>query len=162
MPDASPAAIAVALEHGQNFCWDAGQCRLRYVWYGAFVDPWPVWRGNGNGLAKVLGTKYWESDLVGTIQIGNIESKPKFLGYKKINGQPENRGDAVPPQTRAPSRVVNFKEMKTFHRSISDWDAPRTSKYGRSSCSVLNGGTPIVPGRKRGIRSNEIATFFPE
>ncbi len=89
MPDASPAAIAVALEHGQNFCWDAGQCRLRYVWYGAFVDPWPVWRGNGNGLAKVLGTKYWESDLVGTIQIGNIESKPKFLGYKKINGQPE-------------------------------------------------------------------------
>ena len=44
MPEASPAAIAVALKHGQNYCWDAGQCRLRYAWYGGFVDPWPVWR----------------------------------------------------------------------------------------------------------------------
>ena len=34
MPDASPAAIAVGLKHGQNYCWDAGQCRLRYAWYG--------------------------------------------------------------------------------------------------------------------------------
>ena len=89
MPEASPAAIAVALKHGQNYCWDAGQCRLRYAWYGGFVDPWPVWRGNGHGLAKVLGTKYWESDVPGSIKIGDSEAEPKFLGYRKVDGQPE-------------------------------------------------------------------------
>jgi azurin len=89
MPNASPAAVAVALRHGQNYCWDAAQCRLRYVWYGAFVDPWPVWRGNGNGLAKVLGTKYWEAGSAGAVQIGDKDSIANFLGYKKIDGQPE-------------------------------------------------------------------------
>ena len=89
MPDASPAAIAVALKHGQNYCWDAGQCRLRYAWYGGFVDPWPVWRANGNGLAKVLGTKYWESEIQGAVQVGDSEAKSEFLGYRKIDGRPE-------------------------------------------------------------------------
>ncbi len=89
MPDASPAAIAVGLKHGQNYCWDAGQCRLRYAWYGGFVDPSPVWRGNGNGLAGVLGTKYWESEMPGTIRVGGGDSEPEFLGYKKVDGQPE-------------------------------------------------------------------------
>ena len=89
MPNASPASVAVALRHGQNYCWDAAQCRLRYLWYGDFVDPWPVWRGNGNGLAKVLGTKYWEAGSSGAVQIGNKDSQAQFLGYKKIDGQPE-------------------------------------------------------------------------
>tara|TARA_B000000477_G_scaffold105732_1_gene96408 strand:- start:1224 stop:2309 length:1086 start_codon:yes stop_codon:yes gene_type:complete len=89
MPNASPASVAVALKHGQNYCWDAAQCRLRYLWYGDFVDPWPVWRGNGNGLAKVLGTKYWEAGSSGAVQIGNKDSQAHFLGYKKIDGQPE-------------------------------------------------------------------------
>ena len=89
MPDASPAAIAVALKHGQNYCWDAGQCRLRYAWYGGFVDPLPVWRANGNGLAKVLGAKYWESEIQGAVQVGGSEAKSEFLGYRKIDGRPE-------------------------------------------------------------------------
>ena len=58
MPDASPAAIAVALPHGVSYCWDAGNCRLRYAWIGGFVDPMPVWRANGNGLAKIIGNKF--------------------------------------------------------------------------------------------------------
>ena len=36
LPDAGPAAIAVALPGDQNFCWDAGNCRLRYLWSGEF------------------------------------------------------------------------------------------------------------------------------
>jgi len=89
MPDASPAAIAVGLEHGQNYCWDAGQCRLRYAWYGGFVDPWPVWQGNGNGLARVLGTRYWEAKSALPLQIGEGESVASFKGYRKVNGHPE-------------------------------------------------------------------------
>jgi len=89
MPDASPAAIAVGLGHGQNYCWDAGQCRLRYAWYGGFVDPWPVWQGNGNGLAKVLGTRYWEAKSTLPLQIGEGDSVASFKGYRKVKGHPE-------------------------------------------------------------------------
>ena len=46
-------------------------------------------QGNGNGLAKVLGTKYWEAGSSGAVQIGNKDSQAQFLGYKKIDGQPE-------------------------------------------------------------------------
>ena len=55
MPDAGPAAIAVAANDEWHFCWDAGPCRLRYVWKGDFIDEWPVWRGNGDAYAKVRG-----------------------------------------------------------------------------------------------------------
>ena len=38
LPDASPAAIAVALPGDLSFCFDASECRLRYVWKGGFID----------------------------------------------------------------------------------------------------------------------------
>ena len=41
MRESGPASIAVALPNDQNYCWDAGACRLRYVWRGGFVDPMP-------------------------------------------------------------------------------------------------------------------------
>src|SRR5687767_5561030 len=41
MPDASPAAIAVALPGDLSFCFDASECRLRYVWKGGFIDGFP-------------------------------------------------------------------------------------------------------------------------
>ena len=37
----------------------------------------------------MLGTKYWEAGSAGAVQVGNIESTANFLGYKKIDGQPE-------------------------------------------------------------------------
>jgi azurin len=48
LPEAGPAAIAVALTEAQNFCWDAGTCRLRYAWLGAFVDPTQLFNSNGS------------------------------------------------------------------------------------------------------------------
>ena len=53
MPAAGPAAIAVALPNGQNYCWDAGACRLRYAWPGDFIDAEKHFAGNGSALAKV-------------------------------------------------------------------------------------------------------------
>ena len=88
MPDASPAAIAVALPHGISYCWDAGRCRLRYAWIGGFVDPMPVWRGNGNGLAKIIGNKFWTAPDMFPIQIGRALQKVEFKGYHKIDGHP--------------------------------------------------------------------------
>ncbi len=61
MRDSGPASIAVALPDAQNYCWDAGACRLRYVWRGGFVDPMPHWRTNGDGFAEVKGTIFYRS-----------------------------------------------------------------------------------------------------
>ncbi|NIP96108.1 MAG: c-type cytochrome, partial [Akkermansiaceae bacterium] len=55
MPEAGPAAIAVAVNDTLHYCWDAGECRLRYIWKGDFIDGWPVWKGNGDGLARIQG-----------------------------------------------------------------------------------------------------------
>jgi hypothetical protein len=90
MPDASPAAIAVALPHGISYCWDAGTCHLRYAWIGGFVDPMPVWKGNGNGLAKIIGTKFWTGSKDFPFHKKTpSDFKPQFQGYRKIDGHPE-------------------------------------------------------------------------
>lgn len=76
MPDAGPASIAVALDDRVSLCWDAGPCRLRYAWTGGFIDGFPYWRGNGHGLATVLGNiRYTETSPL----IDNLE--PRFKGY---------------------------------------------------------------------------------
>ena len=90
MPDASPAAIAVALPHGISYCWDAGTCHLRYAWIGGFIDPMPVWRGNGNGLAKIIGTRFWTGSKDFPFpKKTQFDFKPQFQGYRKIDGHPE-------------------------------------------------------------------------
>ena len=90
MPEASPAAIAVALPHGVSYCWDASTCHLRYAWIGGFVDPMPVWKGNGNGLAKIIGTKFWTgSKHFPFYKKTPSDFSPQFRGYRKIDGHPE-------------------------------------------------------------------------
>lgn len=92
VPDAGPAAIAVALQGDQNFVWDAGQCRLRYAWNGGFIDASDYWRGNGRDLAKLLGEPWWNAPIDEfPIRIGDGKTTPKikFLGYKLEKGLPE-------------------------------------------------------------------------
>jgi cytochrome c551/c552 len=84
MPDAGPAAIAVALDYGTSLCWDAGSCRLRYAWTGGFIDGFPYWQGNGSSVAKINGVvKYKEADS----PFGS-EGERKFLGYGVRKGLP--------------------------------------------------------------------------
>ena len=89
MPDASPAAIAVALPHGVSYCWDAGTCHLRYAWIGGFVDPMPVWKGNGNGLATIIGNKFYVAPKDSSIRIGDAIQTVQFMGYQKKERHPE-------------------------------------------------------------------------
>jgi azurin len=86
MPDAGPAAIAVALVGSQNFCWDAGQCRLRYAWQnGTFLDAAEYFRGNGQQM-PVMGVKPWwraPKDEF-PLRLGTADSPApavQFLGY---------------------------------------------------------------------------------
>lgn len=89
MPDAGPAAIAVAVNNDYHFCFDAGACRLRYVWKGDFVDGWPVWKSNGNGLAKVVGEVLLR-EAKSPLPVAE-NAKRKFLGYRLKDGLPTFR-----------------------------------------------------------------------
>lgn len=92
MRDSGPASIAVALPGGQNYCWDTGQCRLRYVWSGAFVDPMPHWNGNGDAFSEVKGTIYYRPNAGFPLRFGSQNKQPtdvKFLGYRVVDKLPE-------------------------------------------------------------------------
>lgn len=90
MPDATQAAIAVALRNGQNYCWDAGRQRFRYAWAGEFVDPMPNFSGKGHTPAKVLGDIYYRSHAF-PLRFGdpdNIPQERDFKGYRMKDGVP--------------------------------------------------------------------------
>ena len=84
LPEASPAAIAVALPGDLSFCFDASECRLRYVWKGGFIDGWPYFKANGSSLAKIDGNIVFRQD---GLPFHGLDPKAKnldtkFLGYK--------------------------------------------------------------------------------
>lgn len=82
MPNAGPAAIAVALDDKTSLCWDAGECRFRYAWTGGFIDGYPYWRANGSSQAKIIGTvRYTELTPL-------FPGKPEFKGYQIKDGLP--------------------------------------------------------------------------
>lgn len=86
MPDSSPASIAVALPGGEddiNFCFDAAQCRLRYVWKNpGFLVGWQYWQSNGNADVDLKGEViYREEQPAFTLANPEQKSEPKFLGY---------------------------------------------------------------------------------
>ncbi len=90
MPDAGPAAIAIALDDDTSLCWDAGTSRLRYSWTGGFIDGFPYWKGNGSSLANVVGkVKYTEEESP-----FEALGERKFLGYKVESGLPTFRYSA--------------------------------------------------------------------
>ena len=92
LPNTGPASIAVALPGEQNYCWDAGECRLRYAWRGSFIDASGNWQGNGNELAVVPEKAWWAAERDAFPLRFGESSGPlptKFLGYKLDGGLPE-------------------------------------------------------------------------
>lgn len=92
LPNAGPAAIAVALPDDLNYCWDAGNCRLRYAWSGAFVDPRAMLNSNGSRFTRILGPEFWSSgggETTYAIKTENPDAKPNFKGYRLRDGIPE-------------------------------------------------------------------------
>ena len=117
MPGASPAAFAVALPGNHYYCWDAGECRLRYAWTtGGFIKSNQAhWSSNGKPVAEFNGTPYYRahSSMLGNesfeelsktnmqkpiydtsqafdfpIVIDGIKDAPSYLGYRLMNGFP--------------------------------------------------------------------------
>lgn len=115
MPNAGPAAIAVAVNDELHYCWDAGECRLRYVWKGDFIDGWAYWRGNGNGLAKVQGDLLLREERSPVPSLAS--AKPRFLGYTVKDGLPTFRyraGDA-----EITERITATEDGKALARTFT-------------------------------------------
>jgi mono/diheme cytochrome c family protein len=90
MPGSSPRSIAVGFPSLQSYCFDAGACRLRYAWYGDFLDVTPVWAGRGGEPARLLGKKYYTAPKSFPLRVGDPEREPKvkFLGYDLVDKIP--------------------------------------------------------------------------
>ncbi|MGX5820268.1 plastocyanin/azurin family copper-binding protein [Chitinophaga lutea] len=88
---ASPAAIAVSLPDSVSYCWDAGDCRLRFAWTGGFLDNSDLWKGKGDALAKVTGHIFFRQDDRFPLQPAGAKSAPaaQYKGYRLINRYPE-------------------------------------------------------------------------
>lgn len=94
MPGSSPASIAVWLENGVSYCWDAGTGFLRYAWTGGFVDNAEVFRGHvGGARARLIGEVFYRTDAGTPLRSGDPAEEPafSFLGYRMREGRPEFR-----------------------------------------------------------------------
>lgn len=90
MPNCGPAGIAVGLLGDISYCWDAGQCRLRYAWKGGFIDLEEHWSGKGKELAEIVGTVFYRDSTEFPFRIGESQEVPavQFLGYEMKNRYP--------------------------------------------------------------------------
>jgi plastocyanin len=91
LPDCGPAAIAVGMPGGQAYCFDAGSCRLRYVWKGGFVDNTDQWAGKGDLWSKVVGRIYYRTPAAPWLRFGDAAHVPsaRWRGYRLVDGYPQ-------------------------------------------------------------------------
>ncbi len=117
--DSGPASIAVALDDRYSFVFDAGATRFRYLWTGGFLDGFPYWQGNGDGLAHQIGTTIL-TETHSPIPFITAQTPGKFLGYHMKDGLPTFR-------YRAKNVTIHERITPTaegIHRSFSFQNAP--------------------------------------
>ena len=95
------AAIAVALPGGHAYCWDAGNCRLRYAWRGGFIQRHGSY-GRWRTLPTLLGPVYYREPQFPFRFMDKPDVVPstQFLGYRFIDGIPEFRYRVGPSEVR--------------------------------------------------------------
>lgn len=92
MPNSNPASVAIMLPGELNLCWDAADCRPRYLWRGEGVDITAYWKGNGSGRVKLLGDTVWTSGNEQPLRFTRSkEPVVAFKGYALVQGYPEFR-----------------------------------------------------------------------
>lgn len=91
MPESSPASIAVGMEKGQSYNWDAGYSFLRYAWDGGYIDASEQWEAKAHEVAEIEGNIYYRNTTGFPFRIGRQDSipKPEFKGYRLIDGYPQ-------------------------------------------------------------------------
>jgi azurin len=151
MPNSGPASIAVALPGTLNYCWDAGECRLRYTWRGAFIDASAHWRGNGKELAAVPAEPWWSAERGKfPLKLSGAGAPPavKFLGYKIDAGLPEFHYEVgetevfekITPAPGDTGLVLHFRIPKAAHPlefSLTSANAKLTGSAGAFDSGIL-------------------------
>ncbi|HLU90693.1 MAG TPA: hypothetical protein VKZ51_12725 [Cyclobacteriaceae bacterium] len=85
MPESGPASIAVNLDDSVFYCWDAGLCRLRYVWEDDFLDISEPWSIKGDARAKVLGEIVYRENQF-PLDLGFENQDVAYRGYRLVEG----------------------------------------------------------------------------
>ncbi len=92
MPESSPASIAVGLETGISYCFDATPVTLRYAWRGGFLDNSEVFKGHvSEQRAEIEGTIFYRNDGSFPLRLGD-NSPPDdvdFDGYRMVDERPQ-------------------------------------------------------------------------
>ena len=156
MPNAGPAAIAVALDATNSLCWDAGECRLRYAWTGGFIDGFPYWRGNGSSVAAVVGTvKYTEAKS----PFGDVKDM-KFIGYTMKDKLPIFRYQTGTQMVT--EQFTPLKEGTGFQRTFTVTptpDKPLTMEFTAQSGVTITSDKGTMDGTKLTLAPADAATF---
>lgn len=159
MPDASTASIAVSLPHELSYCWDAGPCRLRYVWKGGFLDQKTLWPGKGDTQAQLAGTLLFRDTKVYPLRMDTLQQTPvvDFKGYQLIDRYPEfhytvdgiDVYELIHPQADGNGIRRQFKIPKAGWavRFITGQDADVT--YQSSAGKSTNGYVELTPDEAR-------------
>ena len=112
MPDCGPAAIAVHLSDSLSYCFDAGNCYLRYCWYGPFLQQADLWQRKGDEVAQVAGTLFFRTRNGFPIRMDQKKELPAvhFKGYTLKGPYPELHyqiGETDVYQTISPAPAEN-------------------------------------------------------
>ncbi|MCH2063596.1 MAG: c-type cytochrome [Roseibacillus sp.] len=151
MPEAGPAAIAVAVNDELHYCWDAGECRLRYIWKGDFIDGWAVWRGNGNGLAKIQGEVLLREEKNPVPYLDLVDSarpRPKFLGYSLVEGLPTFRWRAGKIEVTETIRPTSDGKALTRSFAVTG-EIPSALKFKSSDKMSVSTESAVLDGNGR-------------
>ena len=97
--------IGVGYPGGVNLAFDAEQLRIAMIWKGKFADPAGVWRSQGHGTVRPLG-----SDLF------RFEAGPEL----DSNDSPWIADDGRPPKHRFTGYFLDEMDRPTFTYQLDD------------------------------------------
>ena len=83
LPNASPAAMAVGMPGGFNYCFDVTKCAVNYAWRGPFLDVGPNLNARGGKVCEPLGEQFSLGGGDFPLRIGaNDQPRVNFIGYR--------------------------------------------------------------------------------
>lgn len=139
LPDASPASLAIIFPGKLSACWDTEACRLRYLWQSGVTNP-----VNHRDVYQLPSPPFHRetADLLWSFA---ADFKPKYLGYRLLNRQPEFHYSIGKTEIRElvtwdPSEKTLTRRFKlenpppTFHLNLQH-DGDTTFSYDQGTLS---------------------------
>jgi hypothetical protein len=159
VPDASPAAIAVNLPHKVSYCWDAGECRLRYAWQGDFMDNTYIWKGHHDAYGNIMGAIFYRDKTAFPLQPDHPGNIPvvHFKGYQLINRYPEFHYtidgievyELIKPKEDGTGLIRTFRIPKTSRTIWFVFDTEDGVSYQSSAGEWINNKLKLLPDEAR-------------